>query len=325
MMAVADNALVRSAGNPEPPGVALFDVETADRVRLRAAFWPATRSACVGTICLMQGRAEFIEKYFETIADLRARGFAVFTFDWRGQGGSQRLLSNPRKGHVGGYREYVRDLTAVLDRMSELGCPPPFYGLAHSMGGAAMLLALTLGERRLARGMICAPLVALHSARVPRHAGMLAELLGAIGGARSFIPGGGATSVMTRPFAGNFLTADPERYARTANVLAADGRVGIGDPTVGWIRATYRLVGQMRRLDFGFGVTTPTLFVLAGADTLVSSDAAEALAQRVRGAASVVIAGSRHEIMMERDPVRSEFFAALDAFLPGELARTGAD
>ena len=41
---------------------------------------------------LLQGRAEFIEKYGETVGDLRARGFAVYALDWRGQGHSGRVL-----------------------------------------------------------------------------------------------------------------------------------------------------------------------------------------------------------------------------------------
>ena len=35
---------------------------------------PLTRAA-FGTVAILQGRSEFIEKYFETISDLLARGF----------------------------------------------------------------------------------------------------------------------------------------------------------------------------------------------------------------------------------------------------------
>ena len=35
-----------------------------------------------------------IEKYFEVVGELRRRGFAVAVLDWRGQGGSSRLLRN---------------------------------------------------------------------------------------------------------------------------------------------------------------------------------------------------------------------------------------
>ena len=46
-----------------------------------------------GTCVLLNGQTEFIEKYFEVIDELRGRGFAVATMDWRGQGGSGRMTA----------------------------------------------------------------------------------------------------------------------------------------------------------------------------------------------------------------------------------------
>jgi hypothetical protein len=69
-------------------------------MRLRFARWEATRPPRRGTVCVFHGRGEFIEKYFEVVADLRRRGFAVATMDWRGQGGSAHMLRNPNKGYV---------------------------------------------------------------------------------------------------------------------------------------------------------------------------------------------------------------------------------
>ncbi|MBN8920935.1 MAG: alpha/beta hydrolase, partial [Rhizobiales bacterium] len=38
---------------------------------------------------------------------------------------------------------------------------------------------------------------------------------------------------------------------------------------------------------------------------------------RMRAGAHVVVAGARHEILMERDFYRGQFWAAFDAFVPG--------
>ena len=96
-------------GNPVPEGGVVGTVMTPDGVRLRYARWRALARRSLGTICLLHGRSEAIEKYFETVDDLRRRGFAVATFDWRGQGGSDRHLRNPMKGHVDSFAEYDRD------------------------------------------------------------------------------------------------------------------------------------------------------------------------------------------------------------------------
>ena len=92
--------------NPVPEGARVGYFSTPDKVQLRYATFPKGQGAAKGTICLVQGRTEFIEKYFETIADFQSRGFAVATFDWRGQGGSQRLIGNKRLGYVRRFDDY---------------------------------------------------------------------------------------------------------------------------------------------------------------------------------------------------------------------------
>ena len=107
--------LVSIPANPVPEDVVTGTLKTRDGVSLRFARWhpPPGRK---GTVCMFQGRAEFIEKYFETVRELRARGFAVATLDWRGQGRSERALDDPRKGHVGDFSEYELDLDAFMKR-----------------------------------------------------------------------------------------------------------------------------------------------------------------------------------------------------------------
>src|SRR3990170_1819001 len=85
--------LVSIPANPVPEDVVTGVLKTPDGISLRFARW-APPPGRKGTVCLFPGRAEFIEKYFETVRDLRARGFAVAALDWRGQGGSQRLIGN---------------------------------------------------------------------------------------------------------------------------------------------------------------------------------------------------------------------------------------
>ena len=90
--------LVETPDNPIPRRPNVMAVETEDGVTLRAARWRPTTRRDRGTVCILQGRAEFIEKYFETITELRRRGFAVVAFDWRGQGLSGRALAERGQG-----------------------------------------------------------------------------------------------------------------------------------------------------------------------------------------------------------------------------------
>src|SRR3954470_16903459 len=105
--------LVSIPANPVPPDVVSGTFKTPDGVSLRFARW-APPPGRKGTVCLLPGRSEFIEKYFETVRDLRARGFAVAAFDWRGQGLSECALNDPRKGHVERFSEYDIDLETFM-------------------------------------------------------------------------------------------------------------------------------------------------------------------------------------------------------------------
>jgi lysophospholipase len=61
----------------------------------------------------------------------------------------------------------------------------------------------------------------------------------------------------------------------------------------------------------------PLLLVAAGQDQVVSTPATGAFAVRLRAGAHLVIPGARHELLMEQDRYREQFWAAFDAFVPG--------
>ena len=320
--------LLDMPGNPAPPNASVTSIETGDGVRLRVATWmpglagPGGEGGR-GTVLLLQGRAEFVEKYHEVAGELLGRGFAVVAFDWRGQGRSGRALPDGRKGHVRHFDDFLHDLRAVeaevLPRM-----PAPVFGLAHSMGGCIALGAAARGSLPVARLVAATPMVALSVVRRPRAARILARLLGAIGLSARFVPGGRPHSISTEPFGGNRLSSDEARYARNAAVALALGEGAIGAPTIGWIRAAYEAMSRFDRPGYGATIRIPTLILAAGDDPVCSTPAVERFARTLgRESRYLSIPGSRHEIMMETDDVRSAFWDAFDGFVPGPV-RTGA-
>src|ERR1700724_2220788 len=138
--------LVSIPANPAPDDVVTGVLKTPHGVSLRLPRW-APPPGRKGTVCLFQGRAEFIEKYFETVRDLRARGFAVATLDWRGQGLSDRPLADPRKGHIDDFAQYDVDLETFMKEVVLPDCPPPLFAVAHSTGGTILLRAAYRGQR----------------------------------------------------------------------------------------------------------------------------------------------------------------------------------
>jgi lysophospholipase len=301
--------------NPVPEDAVTGMLKTADGKALRFARWlpPAGRK---GTLCLFHGRGEFIEKYFEVVRDARERGFAVATFDWRGQGLSERALRDPRKGYVSDFAEYDLDLDAFMKEIVLPDCPPPVFALGHSMGATVLIRAAHDGHRWFDRVVLTAPMVAL-AAHSTAQASTAVRLMRLMGWGRAYIPGGGATSYLSKPFIGNPLTSDPVRYERTAAVLEAEPAVGIGSPTVAWADAALKVMRSFLEVNYAEKLRQPILIVAAGQDQVVSTPAIGKFAVRLRVGSHVVIAGSRHELLMEADRYRSQFWAAFDAFVPG--------
>ena len=300
--------------NPVPAGAVCQQVTTPDGIRLRTARWMPDRSPLKGTVTLLQGRAEFIEKYFETVADLRARGFAVVTFDWRGQGGSERLLANPCRGHVDDFADFVTDLDTVMDKVSLASMPGPHHVLAHSTGGAVLLLAAGRLRTRIERAVLSAPLLGLGKVGLPQ--GLICPLSAALsagGFATAVGPGGKARRAS--PCAGNPLTTDEFRFRRNAAVLSAHPELEVGGPTIDWLAAACRAMKRFFEPDFGPSLQLPVLLVASTGDQVVSPRASERFARQTRSCRYVEIAGARHELLMEDDFHRDQFLAAFDAFV----------
>lgn len=311
--------LFEMPGNPLPQGIRSGTLTTRDRVSLRFAVAPSRLPTTRGTVVLLQGRNEAIEKYFETISDLTALGYMVATFDWRGQGGSARLLKRSRLGHVTSFHAYVDDLESVLREVVLPDCRGPFAILAHSMGGAVAMLAAPRLLNRIERIVCAAPLISLPDAGP--HPGRL--LVGTtamrwMGLGRVPMPSParakGPPSVAT-----SLLTGDERRLMRNAALIEAAPHLFVGHPTAAWLRAATATMRHLGDSDVIAGLQVPTLFVTAGADRVVSSTAAERLAWRMRSGHSITLPGARHELMQEADRHRAPFLAAFDAFAGGAL------
>lgn len=309
-------ALVSTVDNPAPPGAVEQDVYAADGVRLRAVRW-APASDGRGTVAVLGGRGEFIEKYFEVVADLLARGFAVATMDWRGQGGSERALRNARKGHVDDFSYFERDLDALVGSVLRPYCPPPWFGLCHSMGAAILLMVDWAGRCPFERLVLTSPMIAVKGVNHRGPMRFVLEALDAVGMGASFIPGEGPGNLWSAPYEGNVFTSDPVRFARIADLARAAPQLGLGGPTVGWAHAAFRLLKRFDDPNFALQLQTPMLILASGADQVTDTAAAESFALRLRVGRIIVIDGAKHEILIERDIFRRQFWAAFDAFVPG--------
>lgn len=310
--------LVGIARNPVPSGAVQGTFAGRDGLKLRYALWPRTSGLRQGTVCLFTGRGEFIEKYFETVTDLRRRGFAVAMMDWRGQGGSERQLRNPAKSHAEDFADFGDDLRLFMNEIVLPDCPAPFFGMAHGMGAHVLVRQAVMSVCWFDRLVLSSPMIDL----VPQIANaplwrlsLEARILMGLGD--FFVAGGRSIPRETAPFSGACLTTDRLRYERVRDVLAASPQLATGSPTLGWLHAAARSIMHINAPAFATSLRVPVLIVAAGNDTIVSTRATENFAMRAKNCRHIVIPGARHDILQERDEIRDQFWAAFDAYVPG--------
>ncbi|MDD3446719.1 MAG: alpha/beta hydrolase [Zavarzinia sp.] len=293
-----------------PPGGTFGGFTRAGAHLRTACFVPAVPAR--GTIVLLTGRNEFIEKYFETIADLLDRGFHVHAMDWRGQGLSDRPLPDRMKGHVRDFIDYIDDLEAFVDIVAAQA-PAPLIVMAHSMGGHITARALAERpalRRKLAGAVLCSAMMAIETGGIsPRTAARIARVLVFAGLGRR------AVAAPKEKGAGfSALTSDPERAQDQDHFVAADPRLALGAPTFGWLDAAFRSMAVLAGPGVAEAIDLPVLVAIAGADKVVKPDAERAFAARLPRATLVEIAESRHEVLKEREALRGLFWRALDTW-----------
>ena len=305
--------LYETTGNAVPSNATVGTFRTRDGKMLRYARFAAQGRPLRGTVVLLPGRNESIEKYFETISDLSKRGFGTATFDLRGQGGSDRLVRNPRRGFVTDFQDYVDDIEPFFQDVVLPDCRGPYFVVGHSTGALVALLAAPQLTNRVQRMMLLSPLLGLSPTSLSmNNTRRLCSILHAAGLGQVTL---GRQRLST--FDDNPLTSDRERYARNRAIYEAHPELEIGGATATWVRSIFRALEQTQSPHFKARLTIPILVVAASADRVVDTRATERYVAGLRTASLLTIQGAQHELLHERDIFREQVLAAFDAFIPG--------
>jgi lysophospholipase len=300
-----------------PPKGKYGFLDTSDGAGIRYVWWPNDdKDTPRGSVVLLTGRREFIEKHAETIIDLLNRNFAVFAFDWRGQGLSTRALPDRHKGYVRSFDDYLNDMHLFVETIVKKNAPEPYFILGHSMGGHCALRYMHDHPDIIERAVLSAPMVDIGPGTV-LHAVLATgiTLVTWFGGAKSYALGQKGFDARTHKFAGNVLTSDPGRFHIETGWAASNPDLGLGGPTYGWIRAALKSIRILNSRGYAERIRAPVLMVQAGKDQVVRNDAQNRLAARMPRGQVVRIDGAMHEILHERDEFRNAFWDYFDKFI----------
>lgn len=263
------------------------------------------------------GLSEYGEKYYEIARDLMQRGHAVAVIDWRGQGLSYRHNRDDRRIADSFAIDAEDALYALywLDKNTPLAGLPRLY-VGHSMGSHIGLRLIHDGPDLFRCAVFSTPLVAINmpskladkAARTVLKAGM------AVGMKHRYLPQQSVWQEQGFVAKLSHLTSDPARRHMQAHWVGTVPELRMGGLTFSWLNAAYESMDHITSPGYFKGITTPFLFVLAGDDRIVSTPAAKAACAHAPHGECLVVDGALHEVMMERDRLRDQFWYAFDGF-----------
>ena len=282
------------------------------------AVTPKSRVPNAVVVCL-PGLSEYAEKYYEVAHNLLDRNLAFWILDWQGQGQSDRPLSNRQKRHSSGFNHDIDDLHYFLMEYVKHASVHPDVGriplvmLAHSMGGNIGMRYLAEHPDMFACAAFSAPMFGICATRtLPQCValGLSATLKEFFN--MAYVFGGKDWSPEEReiPFPRNLFSGDPARAALHNAWCKSDPALQVGNVTFGWLYEALKSCARLKKEIRARPVQIPCLIGIAGEDRLVDNRAIRKIAASLPQARMLELEDSRHEIMMERDVIRQEFFTA---------------
>jgi acylglycerol lipase len=265
-----------------------------DGQQLYQEVWPAAGEARA-TVVSVHGYGEHCGRYQNPVQELHARGFEVFTFDYRGHG-----QAGGRRGHIDHFAEYLDDVDRALELARARG-PRPLFLLGHSLGGLIAARYVIERGKDLTGLVLSSPFMGL-KAKLP---------------ALKLAIGRKASKWMPRLTLKNdldlgALSRDPavgEAYARDRFVH----RVA----TARWFTET--TTAQERCLKEAAAITLPVLVYAGDSDAIADPDATRAVYERIASKDKTLkmYAGGYHELM--NDTGKADVLKALGEWLEAHL------
>lgn len=296
-----------------PEGSRAFWVHASDGIRLRVAHFPSDGTR--GTILLFPGRTEYVEKYGRAAAEYAALGYHTLAIDWRGQGLADRMLEEPRTGHVGVFEDYQKDVAALVTVADALDVPGNRHLIAHSMGGCIGLRAVMDGLA-VKSCVFSGPMWGIRIASSVRPAAWAITWSGKqMGLGHLFAPGTGTRSyVVSEPFEGNTLTKNRDMWDYMRRQVTEEPEMQLGGPSLNWL---HEALGECRALMRRPSPDLPCICYVGSNERIVDRARIDDRMARWPDGRLDVVPDGEHEILMEtretRARVVSETVALFDA------------
>lgn len=288
-------------------------------VKIRAGEWKAEQSKKFEKLLLIcPGRASFIEKNDRLAEAFFIQGFRVVVLDWRGQGGSDRLVDNPQKVYIDDYHSYEEDIKKTLQNYHIEG--QKIYLLGSSMGALAVMCFLEEESSHdhfpIQAAIFLSPMFGMKTKPFPVFAARwLASGAVNLGFQGAYCFGYGDFDFTKDIFEKNRNTHSRENFERQKKITQDYPKFLTAGPTYGWLKASFKALDRINKSKNLQKITVPIFIATAGDDQTVDTGYDSKIAAHLKHVTHKTYAGAWHNIFNETDNVRQELLKDIESFL----------
>ena len=297
-----------------PEGANFIFIPMPDDKKIRLAYWKKDKlnEEIVGTVLLQQGHNEFIEKYYECVQELLDRNFNVVCFDWRGQGMSDRMIEDLNKQYIEDFSIHTKDLAYIINEFIYKNFTGPLFGIGHSMGGHLLLLSQKYNQKDFKAIILSAPMLGFKYEKILF---FLSNCVKILSKKNKYFLFSKPNMGKETPFEQNDLTSDLNRYKRTQKLVRKKPTIRLWGVTNAWVNATKDSLSKMRKKNWYKLIKTPICIINPLCDRVVNPEKTQKMAKNLQNCKIYNIENCEHEILMEKDSLRSDFWKIFDNFI----------
>lgn len=270
-------------------------------------------------LIILPGRTEPLQKYAEVVHSLEEKmqgEFHFFLMDLRGQGSSQRLLTETgdyEKGHVDDFDFYVSDLRAFMDQVvAPFPCKERLL-LAHSLGAGVAASFMIKYPEIFDRAALSSPMLKIQTKPYSYTVAQTIVKAQMAMGRGNYFAIGQKPFNPDLAFSENNFTSSPARFKMAMDMfksIVPEAR--LGGVTNGWLNEVMKGTKKIRK--HYADITIPLRVFHAGIETYSEKEEMIKFCDQAPYCVRLYLPTSKHEVLMDRDENRDQVITELVDF-----------